>query len=140
MAITLSSVKNFFSIPAGLVFGSLVNMGVLSVGTKLIPPPVGADTMSMEGLKASMHLFQPQHFLSPLLAHALGTLAGAWLAVIMSGTRKIRNAWIIGGFFLLGGIINIAMLPSPVWFSATDLIVAYLPMAWLGGRVAGRKA
>ncbi len=140
MAISLSSVKNFFAIPAGLVFGSLVNMGVLSVGTKLIPPPVGADTMSMEGLKASMHLFQPVHFLSPLLAHALGTLTGAWLAVIMSSTRSMRNAWIIAGFFLLGGVINISMLPSPVWFSVTDLIVAYLPMAWLGGRAAGRKA
>jgi hypothetical protein len=52
----------------------------------------------------------------------------------------MRNAWIIGGFFLVGGVINIAMLPSPVWFSVTDLIVAYLPMAWLGGRAAGRKA
>ena len=140
MAISLSSVKNFFAIPAGLVFGSLVNMGVLSVGTKLIPPPVGADTMSMEGLKATMHLFQPVHFLSPLMAHALGTLTGAWLAVIMSGVRSMRNAWIIGGFFLVGGVINIAMLPSPVWFSTTDLIVAYLPMAWLGGRAAGWKA
>ena len=140
MAISLSSVKNFFAIPVGLVFGSLVNMGVLSVGTNLIPPPVGADTMSMEGLKATMHLFQPVHFLSPLLAHALGTLTGAWLAVIMSGVRSMRNAWIIGGFFLAGGVINIAMLPSPVWFSTTDLIVAYLPMAWLGGRAAGLKA
>lgn len=28
------------------------------------------------------------------------------------------------------------MLPAPLWFHAVDLILAYLPMAWLGSRRA----
>jgi hypothetical protein len=28
------------------------------------------------------------------------------------------------------------MLPAPMWFNVVDLVGAYLPMAWLGGRLA----
>ena len=27
------------------------------------------------------------------------------------------------------------MIPAPAWFIALDLIVAYIPMAWIGGRL-----
>jgi hypothetical protein len=42
----------------------------------------------------------------------------------------------IGFLFLLGGIMMVYMLPGPVWFAITDLAVAYVPMAWLGGKLA----
>lgn len=139
MAITLRSLRTFFAIPAGLMAGSFVNMSILALGTTLIPPPAGADTLSLEGLKASMHLFQPIHFLSPFMAHALGTLAGAWVAVRLSKSRRMNSAWVVGVLFLVGGVINVSMLPSPRWFAVVDLLLAYLPMAWLAGHWAGRK-
>lgn len=115
-------------------------MAVLSLGGKVIPPPAGAEVATMEGLRASMRLFTPQHFLSPFLAHALGTLAGAAVAAWIAPSRKRLVAMIIGVLFLLGGIASVAMLPSPAWFAATDLGLAYLPMAWLGWRlVAGNR-
>jgi hypothetical protein len=42
-------------------------------------------------------------------------------------------------FFLLGGIAMILNCGGPAWFIATDLLLAYLPMAYLGGFLAGRK-
>jgi hypothetical protein len=42
---------------------------------------------------------------------------------------------VIGIFFLAGGIGNIIMLPSPLWFTFVDLAEAYLPMAWMGGKL-----
>ena len=30
------------------------------------------------------------------------------------------------------------MIPAPAWFIATDLLLAYLPMAWLGLRGANK--
>jgi hypothetical protein len=30
------------------------------------------------------------------------------------------------------------MIPAPVWFIALDLIVAYLPMAWLATVIGAR--
>jgi len=67
------------------------------------------------------------------LAHAIGTLVGAYIAARIAATHKFKFALGIGAAFLIGGIINVINLPAPTWFSALDLIVAYIPMAWLGG-------
>ncbi|MDX2134991.1 MAG: hypothetical protein SFV52_09400 [Saprospiraceae bacterium] len=130
-------IRNILAVVAGVVIGSIVNMALVMAGGQLIPPPAGADVSSMESLKATMHLFQPQHFIFPFLAHALGTLVGAYVAVRLSSSRHMLFAMGIGAFFLLGGISNIMMLGGPLWFTLLDLIVAYIPASWLGGQLAG---
>ena len=131
--------RNLIAVIAGILFGSAVNMGIIMVSGYIIPPPEGADVTTVEGLKASMHLFGPQNFIMPFLAHALGTFTGAWLAALFSVSHKIKLALLIGLVFLAGGITNVFMLPSPLWFILVDLIVAYIPMAYLGGKLAGKK-
>lgn len=131
--------KNIFAVIAGGIFGSIVNMGIIMVSGSVIPPPDGADVTTMEGLKASLPLFQPKHFLFPFLAHALGTLAGAYLAAVIASGYKIILAYVIGVFFLVGGIANVLMLPSPIWFTVLDLVGAYIPMAYLAGKLAVKK-
>lgn len=126
------------SVLLGLVIGSVVNMGLIMVSGKVIPPPPGADVTTMEGLRASLHLFEAKHFVFPFLAHALGTLVGAFVAGLTAPGRSTVPAYVVGGFFLLGGIANVVMLPSPAWFSAVDLLAAYLPAAWLGQSLAAR--
>lgn len=122
----------------GFILGSAVNMALITLGGKVIPPPPGADVTTMEGLKASLHLFQPRHFLFPFLAHALGTLVGAFIAtLIVKGMSNIPG-YIVGGLFLLGGIANVIMLPGPLWFTAVDLVLAYAPTARLGIVLAKR--
>ena len=45
----------------------------------------------------------------------------------------------IGAFFLFGGISMVVMCGGPVWFILCDLLLAYIPMAYLGGNLADRK-
>jgi hypothetical protein len=92
-----STLKNILATVAGVIGGSLVNIGLVNLNGKVIPFPEGVDVSTMETLAASMTLFEPIHFLMPWLGHALGTLVGA--------------------------------------FIAADLILAYIPMAWLGVRL-----
>lgn len=127
-----ATLKNILAVVLGLILGSVVNMGIIMISGSIIQPPNGADVTTMEGLKESIHLFKPKHFLFPFLAHALGTLAGAFLATLISVSHKMKMAMLIGIFFLIGGITNIIMLPSPTWFTVLDLAGAYIPMAWLG--------
>lgn len=127
-----------FAIVLGLVVGSVVNMALIMVSGKVIAPPVGADVATMEGLKASMHLFEPKHFLFPFLAHALGTVAGAFVAALLAPNRSLVPPMVVGALFLAGGIANVIMLPSPMWFTLVDLFLAYLPTAWLGSMLAAR--
>lgn len=131
-----NTLRNILAVIFGILMGGFVNMGIILISGSIIPPPEGADATTMEGLIESMHLFQPRHFIMPFLAHALGTLAGAFLAAKFSKSRKLLSAIIVGLFFILGGITNVFMLPSPVWFSILDIALAYIPMAFLGARLA----
>lgn len=128
------------AIVAGILVGGFTNMGLILVGGELIAPPEGVDPTDIESVRASMHLYEPRHFLPPFLAHALGTLVGALVAARLAPTRGMALALGIGGFFLVGGIAASLMLPAPAWYIAVDLVAAYLPMAWIGGRLgAGRS-
>lgn len=130
--------RNIAAIIAGLVLGSVVNMAIVMLGPALVPPPPGVDMTTAEGLQQAVPLLQPKHFIAPILAHALGTLVGALLAYWIAGSRKALFAWVIGVLFLCGGIAASAMIPAPTWFKAVDLLLAYLPMAWLAIRIGAR--
>lgn len=130
--------RNVLALLAGIVVGGAVNMALITVSPSVIPPPAGMDVRTTEGLRASMHLLQPQHFIMPFLAHALGTLVGALTAYLIAASYRTQFAYAVGAFFLVGGIAASLMIPAPAWFIALDLLAAYLPMAWLGMRIGTR--
>lgn len=132
-------IKNILAVIAGFILGSIVNMSLITISGSIIPAPNGANVTTLEGLKATIHLFEPKHFLFPFLAHALGTLVGAFVAAKIAATHKLKFAFSIGFLFLAGGIANIMMLPSPLWFTIVDLAGAYLPMAYIGYKLASKK-
>lgn len=131
--------RNILAAIAGFVVGSVVNMSLVTVGHSVVPLPEGADASTMEGLREAMKSFGPMHFLFPFLAHALGTLVGAFVAAKLVASHPMRFALGIGAFFLLGGITMVFMAGGPAWFIAADLLLAYLPMGYLGGTLAGGK-
>ncbi|MBE8726718.1 hypothetical protein [Flavobacterium hungaricum] len=131
--------KNILAVLLGLFIGSVVNMAIISISGSVIPPPKGADVTTAEGLKATMHLFEPKHFIFPFLAHAVGTFAGAFVTALIAFNHKMKLALVIGAFFLFGGIMMIFTLPSPIWFSLADAVLAYIPMAYLAAKIASKK-
>lgn len=130
-----SVVRNILAVVAGFVAGSVVNMAIVMVGPRIIPPPAGVDMSTVESIRASAHLLAPRHFVFPFLAHAVGTLAGAAVAARIAASGRNVCALVVGVLFLAGGIAAAFMIPAPAWFIALDLVAAYLPMAWLGARL-----
>ncbi|MFZ4398448.1 MAG: hypothetical protein ACOYO1_00325 [Bacteroidales bacterium] len=124
-------IRNILAVIVGAIIGSVVNMGIVMISSSIIPPPEGADVTTMEGLKASLHLFEPRHFIMPFFAHAVGTFIGAYLAALIAVSHKMKFAMLIGILFLTGGIMNILMLPSPLWFTLLDIFAAFLHLAYL---------
>ena len=131
--------RNLLAVIAGLVVGSVVNMAIITVGPMVIPPPTGVDMSDMDKFAENIKLLEPANFIAPWLAHALGTLVGAFAAAKVAAGHKLKLALGIGVFFLLGGIMMVSMVGGPVWFAALDLIGAYLPMGFLGGMLGGAK-
>jgi hypothetical protein len=130
--------RNVLAVLAGIAIGGGVNMALITLSPSLIPPPAGVDVSDAESLRRAIHLFEPRHFMMPFLAHALGTLAGALAAYLIAASYRARIAYVIGVFFLCGGVAASFMIPAPGWFIALDLLAAYLPMAWLGIRIGNR--
>lgn len=132
-------VRNVFAPIAGFLGGSVVNMVLVNAGPHVVPLPEGADISTMEGLAESMDLFRPANFLFPFLGHALGTLTGAFIAAKIAASYKLCFAFAVAYCFLAGGIAAAHMLGGPLWFKEADLLLAYIPMGYLGGVLAGGK-
>jgi hypothetical protein len=130
--------RNILAVLLGAVVGAVVNGALITISPQLIPPPAGVDVTQTESLAQSIHLFEPKHFVMPFLAHAVGTLVGALVAFLLAAGNRSRMAYIVGVLFLCGGIAACFMIPAPKWFMAVDLLLAYIPMAWLGIQIGNR--
>jgi hypothetical protein len=122
-------IRNILAIITGVLIGMIVNMGLIILGGNLIPISVNFDPMNATNWRLI-------NFIFPFLAHALGTFSGAYIATKIATSYQFSLAVSIGVFFLIGGIAMAFILPAPVWFICTDLLVAYIPMAWLGWLIA----
>ena len=130
--------RNVVAVIVGLVIGGCVNMALVILGPHIVPGPAGVDMTDAKSIGDSIHLFEPKHFLFPFLAHAVGTLVGAMVAFLIAAKYREVFAYIVGVFFLAGGIAAATMIPAPKWFITLDLLGAYIPMAWLGTVIAKR--
>lgn len=128
--------KNCLAFVLGAFSAMMLNGLLVQLGGRIIPPPDGTNLSTPEGIKAAMHLLEPKHFLFPFLAHALGTLVGALVCVLMAATQKLPLALGIAALHMVGGVMMVFMVPAPLWFDVLDLGLAYLPMGWLGWRMA----
>lgn len=132
--------RNILAVLAGVLVGGVFNMLLIEFSALVIAPPEGTDLSTAEGLIKAMPLMEPRHFIMPWLAHALGTFLAAFIASKLAVSHYRRISIGIAIWFMLGGLMMVRMLPSPVWFTITDLALAYLPMGWLGGRLARGKS
>ena len=122
----------------GLFAGGGINSGLITLGNSIVPLPSGADTTTTEGLRQAITMFGPEHFVFPWLGHAIGTFAGVAIAVFIQQSSSKIIPIIITSAFLLGGIMMVVQIPSPLWFDVVDLAGAYLPMGYLGYQLARR--
>ena len=122
-------IRNTLAVFAGGLIGMVVNMGLIITGTQLIPFEDG-----MNQINATM--WEIKYFIFPFLAHAIGTLSGSLITAKFAASYHMIFAICIGIFFLSGGISMVFILPAPVWFVVVDLVLAYIPMGWLGWEIS----
>lgn len=123
---------------ACVIAGGFTNGLIIQYSDAIIPAPAGSNLTTEEGLKAAMSRMEPRHFIMPFLAHAIGTLVGAFFVTLFIKDRKLFRALLVGFLFFLGGVWMVFESASPLWFDAVDLGLAYIPMAWFGYKLALR--
>jgi len=132
-------VKNIIGFMAGLIIGAILNGLTIKFLSPLIGVPEGVNPNDVESIKANMHLYEMRHFVAPFVAHAIGSLSGGYVCSMIAAKYQLGLSLGIALLFLFGGVAMVVMLPSPMWFNITDLVLAYFPMAYLGWVLAGRK-
>jgi hypothetical protein len=130
--------RSILAVSLGFLAGSCLIFVFEQLGMLVFPPPAGMDPSNMESVKAAMAKMPIGAFLSVLLAWCLGTFAAAWVAARVAGRSALVHGRVIGFLFLAAGVLNMLMIPHPVWFWVLGVAV-FLPSAYLGAKVAENK-
>jgi predicted MFS family arabinose efflux permease len=96
---------------------------------------VPADRNNPEAMRALIAAMPVGAFLMILLAYAAGTFVGGAVAGRVARSRAWRYAGSIGGLILVFALLNILMLPHPLWFTVAVIVV--IPLAALLARAVG---
>lgn len=129
--------RGILAVIVGWFVGSFVNMAIIEIGHKLFPVDV-YDPNNIDAYIAAFKTLEFKYFVFPLLGHAIGTLVGAFVAALVVKKNKMKFALAIGGLFFIGGVLVNIWFKSPLWFWIVDIVFAYIPMAWIGGKIAMR--
>lgn len=130
-------IKGFLAVIIGIIAGSLINAGLIFLFNAIFGSPEGMDLLDAESVKAHAEKLTTANYVSTLLAHQLGTLLGAFVAVKIAPGRKWAFAAAIGLWFFLCGIYAASLIPAPTWYKIADFVL-YIPFALAGGSL-GRK-
>ena len=117
--------KLFYATFAGVIAAFISMMFLEGLGHSLFPLPFKVDPNNIGAIADKLHLIPVQMYISVVVAHGLGLLIGLLIAKAIDKTSKI-SLYIIGGFFLVGTIANLSMIPHPMWFAIVDITIIAL--------------
>jgi len=117
--------KLFYATFAGVIAAFISMMFLEGLGHSLFPLPFKVDPNNIGAIADKLHLIPVQMYISVVVAHGLGLLIGLLIPKAIDKTSKI-SLYIIGGFFLVGTIANLSMIPHPMWFAIADITIIAL--------------
>ncbi len=127
--------KRTFATLAGIVVAVLMIGTVQYISHKLFAPAVMPDMSDPAAVRAFVMSMPIGAFLMVLFSYMLGAFVGGMVAVRVAArvsphTKPMVCAGIVGGFVLAASLMNVVMIPHPIWF-VVALVVAIPASAWL---------
>lgn len=117
--------KLFYATFAGVIAAFISMMFLEGLGHSLFPIPFEVDPKNLDAIADKLHLIPVQMYISVVFAHGIGLLIGLLIAKLIDKASKI-SLYIIAGFFLVGTVVNLFMIPHPIWFAIADLGIVVL--------------
>lgn len=104
------------------------------LGHMLFPIPFKIQMDDLEAFKAAMFKIPFKSLLAVVIAHGLGLLIGLFAArkVDSSTTAPMYG---VASFIMLFTVINLLMIPHPIWFTLADIgIILLTTIAYISTR------
>jgi|CXWL01.1.fsa_nt_gi xanthine/uracil permease len=133
-----SLVRSVGAVLVGLAVAMVLIVAV-EVGSSILHPfPPGVDPHDYEACKAHVARY-PQWILAlAALAWGLTTFVSAWLATRLGSGRHRAHGFVVGLILLALAVMNMSMLPYPLWFWAANLIL-FPPGFYYGAKLGGPR-
>ncbi len=133
------TVKNLIAVIAALAAGGLVVYGFEYLIHVLFPYPGDIDLTSQDSLKSYMYDVSDGSLALLILAHGFGAFTSGWVIGKLGVQNKHFLGLITGLILTLSGVLNLVVLPHPIWFSIADTCV-FLPLTLLGLKFTAQMA
>lgn len=122
--------RSILAVVLGIVVAGLVVAGIEAVAHALNPPPPGLRGADAATLMAAM---PTPALVNVVLAWALGSIAGGFVAAKVSRAHPRGAALAVGLGMVALIAVNLLMLPHPAWMMACGLLLP-VPLALGVGR------
>jgi hypothetical protein len=136
-----NAIRSLLAVIAGFVAASAVMMVVETINGKLLHPELVKSVEGVtdrEELKALLASAPVGALVVVIFGWALGSVAGGFLAALISRKARVGHALALGILLTLASIANNVMLPPPLWFRIATLVV-FLPATYLGARLVRQQ-
>ncbi len=130
--------RNTLAFLLAVIAGSAFNMALVTVSQAMYPVPDGLDPNDFEAFRAHVvaNGIPTGALMIVLVAHAGGSLVSGFVCGLVARRSWYAAAAVLGILWTCGGVAMLMMLPSPIWFAVTDVLL-YVPAALLGAKLGG---
>ena len=137
----MNLLRNLGAFVCAFLAGS-VTMLVLHQAHMVIWPEeaMPSNSATTEEFRAWMSTLSMTTLIAATIVHWLGTMVGVAVGTLVAarsgstGNRAMWPAYVMGGWFFIGGIANAIQLGTPMWLTVLDA-AGYVPLAILTGRL-----
>ena len=111
------------AVTASLITAVALLSAIEGVSEVYHPSPPGMDPNDMEACKAHVANY-PQWLLAVFVpVWGLTAFTSVWVATRLGAYRHLAHGVAIGFLLLLGAIVNMLILPYPLWFELANLVL-----------------
>lgn len=130
--------RSVLAVIVGVVAGGVLISRVEMLNSRFYPMPAGLNPNDSTAMASYIRDLPAAAFGGVLAGWAIGTFCGAWIAAQIARRKPIVHGAVIGAVFLILGIVNMVMLPHPIWVWVCSIII-FIGCGYAGGRLASGK-
>ena len=130
--------RKILAVVLGIVTAFVLVAVIEAVGHMIYPPPPDLDPTDREALRDYVEGLPPGAFAFVLAAWGLATLMGGVLACVIAKEKPLRYATIVGAVVLAATLLNLFLIPHPLWFSIAG-VGLILVMTLAAGRLGAQS-
>ena len=132
----------FVAVIVGTLIGGMANFGIGMLNVVFFPAPEGTTFQELikpenrDALIDWLGSLPQSAFILPIVAHLSQAFIGGFVAALIAKRNMMCVAMVVGALTLVGGVINILSIPTPMWLWIE--MPLYLVVAWWAAKLVMR--